>query len=105
MRRMLALHAQVTATDLDRSVPRACSSAVASLSLDLLMGSAKTLLKVARLPSRSGLTKEIIAAASKSALHQAANACTGHVECIVVTTRQWVQCSHADKCCIYREGA
>ena len=104
MRRMPVLHVQVIATDLDLSVPRACSSAVASLSLDLLMGSAKTLLKVARLPSRSGLTKEIIAAASESALHQAANACTAHVDC-KITTRQQVQCSHADICCVYREEA
>ena len=49
-------------TYLERSCPSCCSSRVALLSLDLLMGSAKTCLKVARFPSRSGFTKDIIAA-------------------------------------------
>ena len=47
---------------LERSCPSCCSSGVALLSLDLLMGSAKTRLKVARFPSRSGFTKDIMAA-------------------------------------------
>lgn len=47
---------------LERSCPSCSSSSVALRSLDLLMGSAKTRLKVDRLPSKSGFTKEIIAA-------------------------------------------
>ena len=57
---------QVRVAYLERSWPSCCSSGVALRSLDLLMGSAKTRLKVGRLPSRSGTTKEIMAACNNS---------------------------------------
>ena len=57
---------QVRLMYLERSCPSCCSSGVALRSLDLLMGSAKTRLKVGKLPSRSGTTKEIMAACNNS---------------------------------------
>ncbi len=57
---------QIRVAYLERSWPSCCSSGVALRSLDLLMGSAKARLKVGKLPSRSGTTKEIMAACNNS---------------------------------------
>ena len=57
---------QVRVAYLERSWPSCCSSGVALRSLDLLMGLAKTRLKVGKLPSRSGTTKDIMAACNNS---------------------------------------